>query len=196
MCSSSKLNNSKLGLYTPLPINSHPLESIYMDFIGVLSMSWKGHDYLYVVVDHSKKMCALLLCKKHVTIEQTTNMFFQNVWVHFGLRTSIIYHRYSLFSRNFWSSVLKLMDTKLQKSTTFNPQNNGQTKEVSIKLMCLLQGCYGKHPKFWDEHLHYIQHAYNHAKHSYTQVSPFEACLGYLPKDPLDFIFGKNIVVD
>jgi hypothetical protein len=27
-----------------------------------------------------------------------------------------------------------------------------------------------KHPNFWDEHLHYFQHAYNRAKHSLTQT--------------------------
>ena len=43
--------------------------------------------------------------------------------------------------------------------------------------------------------MHYIQHTYNHAKHSSTQVYQFESCLGYFPKPPLDFIFGKNIAV-
>jgi hypothetical protein len=27
-------------------------------------------------------------------------------------------------------------------------------------------------------------------------MSPFEACFGYLPKSPLDFIFGKDIAID
>jgi hypothetical protein len=53
-----------------------------------------------------------------------------------------------------------------------------------------------KHPKLWDEHLHYIQHAYKWAKHSSTQTSPFEACFGYFPKSPLDFIFWKDIAID
>ena len=48
----------------------------------------------------------------------------------------------------------------------------------------------------WDEQLHYIQHAYNWESHSSTQTSPFEACFGYLPKSPLDFIFGKDVAID
>ena len=55
-----------------------------------------------------------------------------------------------------------------------------------------LHGYCNKHLKLWDEHLHYIQQAYNWAKHSSTQTSPFEACLGYLPKSPLDFIFWED----
>jgi hypothetical protein len=88
------------------------------------------------------------------------------------------------------------MDTKLKKSTSFHPQTDGQTKVVNRTVVHLFRGYCSKHPKIWDEHLHYIQHSYNQAKHSSMQTSPFEACFGYLPKSPLDFIFGKDIAID
>lgn len=103
MCVTSKLRNRKLGLYTPLLVPSQPWESVSMDFVGGLPMSRKGHDYLYVVVDRFNKMCILMLCKKQVIVEQTTYMFFQNVWVHFGLPTSIISDRDSRFLGKFWT---------------------------------------------------------------------------------------------
>ena len=64
---------------------------------------------------------------------------------------------------------------------------------MMIHLLC---GYLRKHPNMWDENLHYIQHSYNQAKHSPTQKSPFEACLGYLPKYSLDLIFGKDVAID
>lgn len=88
------------------------------------------------------------------------------------------------------------METMLKKSTTFHPQIDDQTKVVNKTIVHILRGYCGKHPNLWDEHFHYIQHAYNRAKHSSTQVFPFEACLGYLSKSPLDFIFGKDIAID
>jgi len=57
-------------------------------------------------------------------------------------------------------------------------------------------GSCGNHPKLLNEYLHYIQYTYNFSNHSSTQVSPFEACLGYLSKYLLDFIFGKDIAVN
>jgi hypothetical protein len=88
------------------------------------------------------------------------------------------------------------METKLKNSTPFHPQTNGQPEVVNRKILHLLHGYCNKHPKIWDENLHYIQHAYNSAKHSSTQTSPFEACFGYLLKYPLYFIFEKDVDID
>jgi hypothetical protein len=88
------------------------------------------------------------------------------------------------------------MDTKSKKSTTFHPQNDGQTKVVNRTIIHILIGYCSKHPKLWDEHLHYIHHAYNWAKHLLTQTSPFEACFDYFPKSPLDFIFGNDVSIN
>jgi hypothetical protein len=88
------------------------------------------------------------------------------------------------------------MDTKLKKRKKFHSQIDGQIEVVNHTVVHLLRAYCSKHPKLWDEHLHYIQHDYNRAKHSSTQTSSFEACFDYLPKSPLDFIFGKDIVVD
>ena len=121
LCATRKPRNRNLGLYTPLLVPSRPWESISMDFVGGLPMSKKNHDYLYVVVDRFRKMCILMPCKKQVTAEQTTQMFFQNVWVHFGLPKSIISDRDSRFIGSFWSSLWAVMDTKLKKSIAFHP---------------------------------------------------------------------------
>jgi hypothetical protein len=48
-----------LGLYMPFPVPSRPWESISMDFVGGFPMSHRGHDYLFVMVDHfNKDVCA------------------------------------------------------------------------------------------------------------------------------------------
>jgi hypothetical protein len=125
MCSTCKPTNRKLRLYSPLSVPSYPWEIISMDFVGGLPMSKKGHDYLYVVVDRFNKICILIPCKNHITIEKTTNIFFQYVWVHFGLPTSIILDRDTRFLGDFWISLWRMMNTKLKRSTSFHPQTDG-----------------------------------------------------------------------
>jgi hypothetical protein len=89
MFATSKPRNKHFVLYTPLLVPSHPWETIPINIVGGLSMSKMSHDYLYVVVDRFNKMCILMLAKKQIIVESTTNMFFANVWVHFGLPTCI-----------------------------------------------------------------------------------------------------------
>jgi hypothetical protein len=50
-------------------------------------------------------------------------MFFQNVWVHFGLPTSIISDRDSQFVKKFWSSLWELMDTKVEEEHNISSTN-------------------------------------------------------------------------
>ena len=88
------------------------------------------------------------------------------------------------------------MDTKLKKSTTFHPQTDGQTEVVNKTVIEFLREYCSKHPNLWDEHLCYVQHAYNREKHSSTQRSPFETYFGFTPRSPLDFVFGKDTTVE
>ena len=63
-----------------------------------------------------------------------------------------------------------MMDTKLKKSTAFHPKTDEQTEMVKKIVVHILRGYCSKHPKLWDEKLHYIKHAYNWEKHSSTQI--------------------------
>jgi hypothetical protein len=168
MCSNCKPTNRKLGLYSPLPVPSHPWEIIPMDFVGGLPMSKMGHDYLYVVVDRFSKMCMLMPCKKKINVEQTANLFFHYVWVHFGVPTSIIPDHDTRFLGDFWTRLWRMMDTKLNRSTSFHPQTDGKTKFVNQTVVLLIRRYSSKHPKLRDEQIPYVQHAYNRALHSST----------------------------
>ena len=110
--------------------------------------------------------------------------------------TSIVSDKDSRFIGIFWSNLWKMMHTKLKKSTAFHPQTDGQTEVVNITIVHLLRGYCNKHPKLWDEQLHYIQHAYNQENHSSKNTSPFKSCFGYFPKSPLDFIFENDVAID
>eukprot|EP01018_Ginkgo_biloba_P010334 Gb_18706 [translate_table: standard] len=160
-CCTSKPTNWKLGLYSPLLVPSCPWKSISVDFVGGLPKTRHGHDYVYVVVDKFSKMEVFIPCKKTISGQETTNLFFRHVWVHFGLPTSIISDRDTQFLSHFWTALWGMMDTKLKRSTAFHPQTDGQTEVVNQTLVHFLRGYNQKHPKTWDESLPYIQRCYN-----------------------------------
>jgi hypothetical protein len=139
-----------------------------------------------VVVDRFSKMAILVACKKSITTEAIAKLFFERVWVHFGIPQTIVSDRDSRFLSTFWSSLWSLLDTKLTKSTTFHPQTDGQTEVVNRMIVHILRMYNSKHPRTWDESLPYAQHSYNRALHSSTGHSPFQAGLGFQPLGPID----------
>ena len=86
------------------------------------------------------------------------------------------------------------MDTKLNKSTNFHPQTDGQTEVINYTMVQLLRGYCAKHINIWYDQLYYVQHAYNCAIHSFTKNYLVETWFGYFPKSPLDFVYGKDFV--
>ena len=137
-----------------------------MDYMLGLSLTKLGNDCVFVVVDRFSKMVILIACKKSITVDATAKLFFERVWVHFGLPQTIISDRDSRFLSTFWSSLWSFMDTKLTKSTAFHPQTDGQTEVVNRMIVHILRMYNSKHPRTWDESLPYIQHSYNRALHS------------------------------
>ena len=108
-------------MYTPLPTPDRLWESISMDYMADLSSTKRGNDCVFVVVDRFSKMAILVAYKKNIIAEATTKIFFERVWVHFGIPQTIISYRDSQFLNTLWSSLWSLLDTKLTKSTTFHP---------------------------------------------------------------------------
>jgi hypothetical protein len=85
--------NRELAFYTPLPIPDQPWDSSSMYFLGVLMKTRQGRDYLFVEADIFNNMTQPIPYKKVVTEESTSKLFFQNIWMHFGLRVSIVSNR-------------------------------------------------------------------------------------------------------
>jgi hypothetical protein len=157
-----------------------------MDYMsGLPSTKW-GNDCVFVVVDRFSKMAILVAYKKSIIAEATAKLFFERVWVHFGIPQTIISNQDIRFLSTFYSSLWSLVDTKLTKSMAFHPQTDGQTEVVNRMIVHILHMYNSKHPCTWDESLPYVQHSYNRALHSLTGHNPFQVGLGFQPLGPID----------
>jgi hypothetical protein len=185
-CAIAKPTIKKQGLYTPLPIPENPWESISMDYMSGLSSTKHENDCVFVVVDRFSKMAILTACKKNVTMAKTTKLFFERVWVHFGILQTIISDRDNRFLNTFWSSLWSMLDTKLTKPTAFHPQTDGQTEVVNGMIVHILRMYNSKHPRKWDKSLPYVQHNYNRDLHSSIGHNSFQVGLGFQPLGPID----------
>jgi hypothetical protein len=135
----SKPAIKKQGLYMPLLTPNKPWESISMDYMSGLPSTKQGNDSVFVLVDRFLKMSILTACKKKITTEYTTKLFFEQVWVHFWIPKSIISDWDNGFLIIFWSSLWSLVDTKLTKSTSFHTQKDSQTEVINQMIVHILR---------------------------------------------------------
>ena len=118
-----------------------------MDYMLDLPSIKHGNDCVFVVVDRFSKMAIMVACKKNITAEATTKLFFERVWVHFGIPQSVILDHDNRFLSTFWSSLWSMLDTKLTNSTAFHPQTDGQIEVINRLIVHILHMYNSKHPR-------------------------------------------------
>ena len=70
-----------------------PFKTIALDFITKLPVS-AGSDSILTVVDHDcTKVAVFIPCRKEITAEETTGLYLQHVFMHYGLPSRIISDR-------------------------------------------------------------------------------------------------------
>jgi Chromo (CHRromatin Organisation MOdifier) domain len=98
------------------------------------------------------------------------SIFLDNVYKLHGLPSSIVSDRDPIFTSKFWQELLKLLGVKLNMSTAYHPQSDGQTEHVNQCLENYLRGM-----------LPLAQWWYNTNFHRSIQMTPFQALYGYPP---------------
>ena len=152
-----------------------------MDFIVELPPS-QGFNAILVCVDRLTKMAHFCPTTTNVTAEDTAHLYLRHVFKHHGLPADIVSDRGSQFTAKFFTRLLDLCKTRSNKSTAFHPQSDGQTERVNQVLEQYLRIFCDYQQDDWYDLLPLAEFAYNNAKHSSTQVSPFLANYGRHPR--------------
>ena len=87
---------------------------------------------------------------------------------------SIVSDRDPRFTSHFWQSLQKALGIEIKLSTTFQPQNNGQSKRVIQILEDLLRAYVMDFKGNWVVHLPLIKFAYNNNFQSSIGMAPYE----------------------
>ncbi|TYK04606.1 pol protein [Cucumis melo var. makuwa] len=82
------------------------------------------------------------------------------------------------FTSKFWKGLQLALGTRLDFSTDFHPQTDGQTERLNQILEDMLRACVLKFLGSWDSHLHLMEFAYNNSYQATIGMAPFEALYG------------------
>jgi hypothetical protein len=132
------------GLLQPLSVPNRKWESKSMNFIVDLSKTQKGFDSIFVVVDRVTKVARFTPTVMTVRIPRVAELFFKEIFVNYGLSREIISSRYRKFMSEFWKSLFKLCGTKINMSSAYHPEIDGQNERINMSIEDMLRMYVGK----------------------------------------------------
>jgi hypothetical protein len=112
-------------------------------------------------------------------------LYIENIVKLHGVPSRIVSDRGTQFTFRFWISLHKAMGTKLDFSSAYHPQTDGQTERVNQILEDMLRACVLTYGKDWEQSLPYAEFSYNNGYQASLGMSPFEALYGRKCRTPL-----------
>jgi hypothetical protein len=147
-CQRVKAENQRpVGLLQPLKTLEWKWEQIGMDFIVGLPHTQARYDSIWVVVDRLTKVAHFIPVRTTYSGAKLAELYMSRIVCLHGVPKKIMLDRGSQFTSKFWEKLHESMDTKLNFSSAYHPQTDGQTKRTNKILEDMLRACSLKYEK-------------------------------------------------
>ncbi|GJT63720.1 putative reverse transcriptase domain-containing protein [Tanacetum coccineum] len=185
-CAKVKAEHQKpSGLLVQPEIPEWKWEKITMDFVTKLPKTANGYDTIWVIVDRLTKSTHFLPMRENDPMEKLMKLYMKEVVTRHGVPVSIISDRDGRFTSLFWQALHKALGTRLDLSTAYHPETNGQSERTIQTLEDMLRACVLDFRKSWDRHLPLVEFSYNNSYHTSITDAPFEALYGRKCRSPV-----------
>jgi hypothetical protein len=187
------------GLLHPLKIPEWKWEEIGMNFIVGLPRTSAGYDSIWV--DRLTIVAHFIPVKTTYSGAKLAELYMARIVCLHGVPKKIVSDRGSQFTSRYWKKLHESLDTRLNFSSAYHPQTDGQIERTNQLLEDMLRACALKHGGSWDESLPYAEFSYNNSYQASLKMSPFEALYGRKCRTPLYWdqtgerqLFGLEII--
>lgn len=151
-----------------------------MDFITGLPQS-RGFTAIMVIVDRLSKYAHFAPLPTRFDAWRVANLFVDTVVKHHRLPKTLVSDLNSVFLNEVWEILMKLSGTKLQFTTAYHPQSDGQTEVHNRGLEQYIRVFVADRPTRWTNFLPWAELALNCSHHAGLGTSPFRALYGREP---------------
>ncbi|GJR11779.1 ty3-gypsy retrotransposon protein [Tanacetum coccineum] len=172
------------GLLHQYEIPKWKWEGIAMDFVTKLPRTSSGHDTIWVIMDRFTKSTHFLPMREDYKMERLARLYLNEIVARHGVLILIISDRDSRFTR-FWQSMQEALGTRLDMSTAYHPQTDGQSERTIQTLEYMLRAYVLDFRGSWDVHLPLVEFSYNNSYHSSVRCASFEALYGRKYRSPI-----------
>ncbi|GJX31651.1 putative reverse transcriptase domain-containing protein, partial [Tanacetum coccineum] len=112
---------------------------IAMDFVTKLPRTSSGHDTIWVIMDRLTKSAHFLAMREDYKMDRLDRLYLNKIVARHGVPISIILDRDSRFTSRFWQSMQEALGTRLDMSTAYHPQTDGQSEHTIQTLEDMLR---------------------------------------------------------
>ena len=170
------MKHHEYELLQPLEVSYALWSSISMDFIISLP-TVHSYNQIWTVIDRFLKIMYFIILKS-TSVRELVDSFIKEIWWLHGLLLDIVSDRDTRFTLNFWAAVMKKLNMKLNMSTAFHPQTDGQSEILNQILEQYLQTFCNYHQDNWLELLPFTEFSYNNSTNASMKMTPFYAGYG------------------
>ncbi|KAF5792946.1 putative nucleotidyltransferase, Ribonuclease H [Helianthus annuus] len=141
-CAQVKAEHQKpSGLLQQPELPEWKWECVTMDFITKLPKTRKGNDTIWVIVDRLTKSAHFLPIKETYSSDMLAQLYVDKIVALHGIPVSIISDRDTRYTSHFWKSFQQSLGTRLNFSTAYHPQTDGQSERTIQTLEDMLRAC-------------------------------------------------------
>ena len=106
-------------------------DKLGMDFITGLPRTRSGYDSIWVEVDRLTKLAHFIPVKTTYTSAKLAMIYMTRIICLHGVPMCIVSDRGTQFTSKFWNQLHETLGTRLEFSTAFHLQKDGQTERVN-----------------------------------------------------------------
>lgn len=109
------------------------------------------------------------------TLDKLVKAYIEEIVKLYGVQITISSVQDSRFTSHFWKALQQALGTKLQFSSAFHPQTDGQLKKTIQALEDMLRAYVMDLSGSLDNHIFLEEFAYNNSYHISIGMAPYEA---------------------